>query len=260
MLLAIETVNTTAMQRFIILATLVAVASAQLCSQNSGDLVPNPINCQEFFMCRTGRTILFSCPANTLFNPRTLACDSTNRVRCEFGSLPNNVLTAAIKAQPSKIEHTVTACINQPIATLLPNPADCGSFYQCSVTGSIGFQCPVGTLFDSRRKLCVERDSAVCGTVALPNPPLLPILPPVLPPVAPTPPKLPVVPPTDININSLQMLCRGKPIGTKLRNPGNCREYVNCIGTDMLRFTTCPTGTAFDDVRKTCDWVQNVKC
>uniref|UniRef100_A0A182PU85 Chitin-binding type-2 domain-containing protein n=1 Tax=Anopheles epiroticus TaxID=199890 RepID=A0A182PU85_9DIPT len=268
------------MQRFLILAALIAVASAQLC-RNTGDLVPNPINCKQFFMCRTGRTILFTCPDNTLFNPRTLACDSTNKVRCEPGDIPTSILTSSIKAQPAHIEHTQTACINQPIATLLANTADCSRFYQCSITGAINFQCPAGTLFDARRKMCVERDMAVCGTVAIPNPPLLPSLPiqppslpsvPIQPPSIPSwpiqPPSLPIVPPSlpaipqplPPNLNNLQMLCRGKPLGAKIRNPANCSEYVNCIGTTILRFTRCPIGTNFDDVRKICDWVQNVQC
>ncbi|XP_053670560.1 probable endochitinase [Anopheles nili] len=257
------------MQRFLILAALIAAASAQLC-KSPGELVPNPMNCKQFFMCRSGRTILFSCPDNTLFNPRTRVCDLTNRVHCEFGELPSSVISSAIKAQPSQIEHTVTACINRPVAMLLANNADCSRFYQCSVTGAIGFECPIGTLFDSRQKMCMEREVAICGTVAEPNPPILlppvqlpPFLPPVLPPVLPptlpiVPPSLPVQPPS--NLNSLQMLCRGKPIGAKIRNPSNCQQFVNCIGTELLRFTSCPTGTAFDDVRKVCDWVQNVKC
>uniref|UniRef100_A0A182NPL7 Chitin-binding type-2 domain-containing protein n=1 Tax=Anopheles dirus TaxID=7168 RepID=A0A182NPL7_9DIPT len=252
------------MQRFLVFAALIAAASAQLC-KTSGELVPNPINCKQFFMCRTGRTILFTCPDNTLFNPRTLACDSTNKVRCEPGDIPTNILTSSLKAEPSRIDHTVTACINRPVSTLLVNTADCSRFYQCSVTGAINFQCPSGTLFDSRRKMCVERELAICGTVADPNPPLLPpqpILPPSLP-IVPQPQPLPQPlpqPQPPSNLNSLQMLCRGKPLGAKIRNPTNCMEYVNCVGTTVLRFITCPTGTAFDDVRKICDWVQNVKC
>uniref|UniRef100_A0A182WF18 Chitin-binding type-2 domain-containing protein n=1 Tax=Anopheles minimus TaxID=112268 RepID=A0A182WF18_9DIPT len=255
------------MQRFLIFAALIAAASAQLC-RNTGDLVPNPMNCKQFFMCRTGRTILFTCPDNTLFNPRTLACDSTNKVRCEPGNIPTNILTSSLKAQPSRIEHTVAVCINQPVATLLANTADCSRFYQCSVTGAINFQCPTGTLFDTRLKMCVERDVAACGTVAQPMPPMVP-QPPMLPPSLPImPPSLPILPPSlpilpqqpPSNLNSLQMLCRGKPLGAKIRNPSDCREYVNCIGTTILRYVRCPTGTAFDDVRKICDWVQNVKC
>ncbi|XP_035901590.1 probable endochitinase [Anopheles stephensi] len=256
------------MQRFLIFAALIAAASAQLC-KTTGELVPNPINCKQFFMCRTGRTILFTCPDNTLFNPRTLACDSTNKVRCQPGDIPTSILTSSLKAQPSRIEHTVTDCINQPVSTLLSNTADCGRFYQCSVTGAINFLCPTGTLFDARRKMCVEREVAICGTVALPNPPMVPpqpIVPPSLPivpqPLPVLPPSLPIVPqpqpPT--NVNSLQMLCRGKPLGAKIRNPVDCTEYVNCIGTTILRYVRCPTGTAFDDVRKICDWVQNVTC
>ncbi|XP_049298851.1 probable endochitinase [Anopheles funestus] len=254
------------MQRFLIIAALIAAASAQLC-RNTGELVPNPMNCKQFFMCRTGRTILFTCPDNTLFNPRTLACDSTNKVRCEPGNLPTNILTSSLKAEPSRIEHTVTACINQPVSMLLPNTADCSRFYQCSITGAINFLCPAGTLFDARRKVCVEREAAVCGTVALPNPPLLPqqpILPPSLPIVPPSlpilPPSLPIVPQPPSNLNSLQMLCRGKPLGAKVRNPVDCAEYVTCIGTTTLRYTRCPIGTAFDDMAKICNWVQNVKC
>uniref|UniRef100_A0A182WR54 Chitin-binding type-2 domain-containing protein n=1 Tax=Anopheles quadriannulatus TaxID=34691 RepID=A0A182WR54_ANOQN len=263
------------MQRFLVFAALIAAASAQLC-KNTGDLVPNPINCKQFFMCRTGRTILFTCPDNTLFNPRTLACDSTNKVRCEPGDIPTSILTSSLKALPANIEHTVTACINQPVATLLSNTADCSRFYQCSITGAINFQCPAGTLFDAYRKMCVERDVAICGTVGMPNPPLVPSVPiqppslPIVPPSQPImPPSLPIVPPVPMpmpqpqppsNLNSLQMLCRGKPLGAKIRNPSNCSEYVNCIGTTILRFTRCPIGTSFDDVRKICDWVQNVQC
>ncbi|XP_058053374.1 probable chitinase 10 [Anopheles bellator] len=248
------------MQHFVVLAALVAAASAQLCS-NPGQLVPNPMNCKEFFMCRSGRTILFSCPDNTLFNPRTLACDMTNRVHCEWGTLPDNVINSAIKANPSQIEHTVTACINQPIAMLLPNVQDCQRFYQCSATGAIAFQCPHGTNFDAWRKTCLEAGDAICGTVSQPNPPLVPpvIVPPIVMPPAILPPTLPVVPPTN-NQNSLQMLCRGKPLGAMIRNPANCREFVRCVGTNQLRLTECPVGTAFDDVRNVCDWSQNVKC
>uniref|UniRef100_A0A8W7Q2C8 Chitin-binding type-2 domain-containing protein n=1 Tax=Anopheles coluzzii TaxID=1518534 RepID=A0A8W7Q2C8_ANOCL len=136
-------------------------------------------------------------------------------------------------------------------------------------------RCPAGTLFDAYRKMCVERDVAICGTVGMPNPPLVPSVPiqppslPIVPPSQPImPPSLPIVPPVPMpmpqpqppsNLNSLQMLCRGKPLGAKIRNPSNCSEYVNCIGTTILRFTRCPIGTSFDDVRKICDWVQNVQ-
>ncbi|XP_053685673.1 probable endochitinase [Sabethes cyaneus] len=214
----------------------------------NGALLPNPENCAEFFMCRPGRAVRFTCPQFTKYNAAIQACDPTLAVRCKPGKLPVDNEYTPITALPSQIEHTNTACINQPMAKLLPNPTDCGSFYQCSPTGVIRFECPAGTLFDSNRLYCERSDITSC-TIFIPEMPMLPIHP-ILPPN-------PIVPETE---DALLRRCRGQPEGSKIRNPFNCRQYIHCLSGNRSRIFDCPAGTAFDEQRTACDWERNVKC
>nr|XP_029732151.1 peritrophin-1-like [Aedes albopictus] len=241
------------MKLFLVLAAVIAAVhgNSLICrNYRSGALVPNPENCSEFFMCRPGRAIQFSCPPYTRFNVAIQACDPTNAVICKPGKLPVDVEYTPIRAQPSVIEHTNTACIGKQGILLLANPSSCSSFYQCSPTGVIAFECPAGTLFDANRKYCERSDIASCLSA--------PVVPPNYPDV-PVMPELPALPPAAVEDQILQR-CNGYPQGHKLRHPFNCRQYIQCSTMDRSRIFTCPTGTAFDEARATCDWERNVKC
>ncbi|XP_065089412.1 peritrophin-1-like [Ochlerotatus camptorhynchus] len=241
------------MKSFIVLVAVIAVVhgNSLICrNYRSGALVPNPENCAEFFMCRPGRAVQFTCPQNTKFNAAIQACDPTNVVRCKPGRLPLDIEYTPILALPSVIEHTNTACIGKQIATLLANPRSCSSFYQCSPTGVIAFDCPVGTLFDANRKYCERNDIASClnAPVVPPNFPEIPVM-----------PQLPALPPIVVEDHILKR-CDGQRQGTQIRHPFNCNQYVQCSTEGRSKVFTCPQGTAFDEARATCDWERNVKC
>ncbi|XP_055533477.1 probable endochitinase [Wyeomyia smithii] len=242
------------MKTILVLSALFgAVYSNSLICRNypDGALIPNPENCAEFFMCRPGRAVRFTCPASTQFNTAIQACDPRMAVRCRPGKIPVDKEYTPITASPSKIEHTNTACIDKPVATLLPNSAECGSFYQCSPTGVIRFECPAGTLFDSNRLYCERSDIASCTYFPeMPMLPIQPIFPPIVPPIV-------IQPESE---NQLLKRCTGQRDGTKIRNPFNCRQYIFCISKNRSQIFDCPAGTAFDEDRSACDWERNVKC
>lgn len=228
--------------------------------------MPNPENCVEFFMCRPGRAIQFSCPEHTRFNVAIQACDPATTVLCRPGKLPLDTEYTPIKAAPSTIQHTNTACIGQLGSVLLPHATSCSMFYQCSPNGVIAFECPAGTLFDANRRYCERSDMVSCQSspIAPPTFPEIPMLPqvPILPPTipeVPVMPQIPALPPVDMDEYILS-LCNGKPQGYKVRNPFNCRQYVHCNSMDRSRIFTCAAGTAFDEARATCDWERNVQC
>ncbi|XP_058462075.1 peritrophin-48-like [Malaya genurostris] len=235
------------MKSFIVLVAAIAVAhgNSLICrNYQPGALLPNPESCAEFFMCRPGRAVRFTCPENTLFNTVIQACDPTFTVRCKLGKLPLDTEFTPITALPSVIEHTNTACINHPIATLLPNPNECSRFYQCSPTGVIAFECPAGTLFDTNRRYCERSDIASCQ--------FLPQLPPMIPEVPSV-----VIPDYE---DYIQKRCRGHRDGAKIRHPVNCNQYIQCSSLNRSQVISCPQGTAFDEQMTTCDWERNVKC
>ncbi|XP_058832922.1 peritrophin-48-like [Topomyia yanbarensis] len=236
------------MKSLILLVAVLAVVhgNSLICrNYRAGALLPNPENCAEFFMCRPGRAVRFTCPDNTKYNAAIQACDPTMAVRCKPGKLPVDIEYTPITAQPSVIEHTNTACINKPVATLLSNPRECNSFYQCSPTGVIVFECPAGTLFDSNRRYCERSDVASCQFLPQLPMPILPEYPGIIIPE---------------NEDQVLMRCRGQREGAKIRHPTNCRQYIHCSSLNRSQVFTCPAGTAFDELRMTCDWERNVKC
>ncbi|XP_055628896.1 probable endochitinase [Toxorhynchites rutilus septentrionalis] len=205
----------------------------------SGALIPNPENCSEFFMCRPGRAVKFSCPRNTRFNPVIRACDTNTAVRCIPGQLPVDNEYTPINAAPSVIELGNSACVNQRIASLLPNTRSCSTFHQCSSVGVITFECPPGTLFDANRLYCERSDTASC--LIVPEIPILPI-------------------PPDFIDTEIHRRCIGQREGTKIRNPLNCRQYIHCSSGNRFQVFDCPPGTAFNEQQMVCDWERNVQC
>ncbi|EDS38869.1 conserved hypothetical protein [Culex quinquefasciatus] len=245
------------MKSFIVLfAAVAAVHGNSLICRNyrNGALLPNPENCAQFFMCRPGRAVKFTCPEYTRFNPVLQACDPTDSVRCKPGKLPVDLEYTPIDAMPSKILHTNTACINRPVATLLAKPSDCSSFYQCSPNGVIEFQCPAGTLFDTNRKFCERNDVASCGASVNPAP-IFPGPIPIVPPVNPNP-----LPPPVTNEDPALARCQGQREGAKLRHPSSCTQYILCSSQGRSQVFSCPAGTAYDEKRMVCDWASSVKC
>ncbi|XP_055599528.1 uncharacterized protein LOC129748798 [Uranotaenia lowii] len=260
------------MKAFIVLAAVLAVASGNslICrNYRSGALIPNPENCAEFFMCRPGRAIKFTCPQFTRFNPSLMACDPTSAVVCKPGHLPLDLEFTPINAGPSVIEHTNPICVDKNMRILLANPNTCNNFYQCSPTGAIAFSCPPGTLFDANRLYCERADLASCSAAILPEIPVMPELPtfpevPIIPqlPEVPVVPEIPVMPeiPAIVDDTYVIMRCRGQREGARFRHPTDCRRYIVCSNMGRSQIFSCPANLAFNTALNACDWERNVKC
>ncbi|XP_041786826.1 uncharacterized protein LOC121602128, partial [Anopheles merus] len=206
------------MQRFLIFAALIA-ASERTALQEHRRSGAEPDQLQAVLHVPYRAHHLFTCPDNTCFNPRTLACDSTNKVRCEPGDIPTSILTSSLKALPANIEHTVTACINQPVATCWPTLPTVAAFYQCSITGAINFQCPAGTCSMLTARMFLGTDPAAVASdrsaIATDHAPSLPIVPPVPMPM-PQPAKQPEQPADAVPWKSHSE--------REIRNPSNCSD------------------------------------
>ncbi|XP_058055077.1 peritrophin-1-like [Anopheles bellator] len=214
-------------------------SACQLCNlKKHGALVRNPRNCAEFFMCRPGgRPVRFSCPTGMSFD--------TARNSCGFGwSVCNDSGWTGVEdpvgqydpiaTNPSLLDPLSGVCNGAPTGSLRPWRTGCSGFYQCSTVGSIQFECPVGTLFDSNRLYCEAADLASCD---------------VEPERVPGPAG-----------NLLDVMCFGKRVGVKYAHPLNCSQYFQCDGRNKALLFNCPRGTAYDKVRRVCGFTNTVVC
>uniref|UniRef100_A0A182PL69 Chitin-binding type-2 domain-containing protein n=1 Tax=Anopheles epiroticus TaxID=199890 RepID=A0A182PL69_9DIPT len=221
-----------------------ALYGFKICDRKApGTIMGSPTNCSEFYMCRDGRPVLFACPENMYFDVDTAACGyeafcADNDV--DFSQDPYEPPVqeySPIETNPSQlVTGQSLMCRGAPVGAIRADMTGCSAFYQCTKVGPLRLECPAGTLFDSNRMLCDPADIVSCAYAPPPKPP------------APS------------AGNMLELLCYGKKNGYKFAHPTNCARYVVCNGNNRAQEFTCPSGTAYNKLRKICDFTHNVEC
>ncbi|XP_050080905.1 peritrophin-1-like [Anopheles maculipalpis] len=213
----------------------------KICERKApGTMMGSPTNCSEFYMCRNGRPVLFSCPEHMYFDVDTAACGyeafcADNDVNLSVDPLePLGPEYSPIVADPSQLVPTSRVCFGSAAGAIRLDTAGCSSFFQCTRAGPLRLECPAGTLFDSNRMLCDAADIVSCAFA---------------------PPK-----PNTGTSNLLTLLCFGKKNGHKIAHPTKCERYVVCNGRNKPQELTCPPGTAYSKQRNICDFAHNVEC
>uniref|UniRef100_A0A182Q0V0 Chitin-binding type-2 domain-containing protein n=1 Tax=Anopheles farauti TaxID=69004 RepID=A0A182Q0V0_9DIPT len=238
---------------------VVQLQALQVCEQQApGTIVGSPTNCSEFYMCRSGRPVLFACPYDMYFDVDTSACGyeafcAENDVEPDWDpSRPLGPEYPPILTGPSQLVPGSGVCRGASIGSIRLDATGCSAFYQCTKAGPLRLECPIGTLFDSNRLLCEAADLTSCAYV-----PVKPIAP------APSVPQLPG--PSHSNngdelAHLLDVLCYGKKNGEKQAHPIKCDQYFLCNGRNKAQVLKCPQGTAYNKKRKVCDFTYNVSC
>ncbi|KAL4228860.1 hypothetical protein ACF0H5_011900 [Mactra antiquata] len=84
---------------------------AALCQANRNAIVPNPLNCAQYYDCtktsKLGQLHLFECPYPQLFNDNTLVCDNFENVNCDRRQEP----MAPCEYEQNKCNGTDPNCI-----------------------------------------------------------------------------------------------------------------------------------------------------
>ncbi|XP_049298864.1 peritrophin-1-like [Anopheles funestus] len=216
----------------------------KICERKApGTLTGNPANCREFYMCRSGRPVLFSCPEKMYFDVASAACGyealcAANDVNSPQVPLdPLGPEYSPIVADPSRLVPSSGVCLGASPGAIRLDTTGCKSFYQCTRAGPLRFECPAGTLFDSNRILCDAADIVSCAFQ------------PANPTVGGT-----------VASNILSLLCFGKKNGHKISHPTNCERYIVCNGHNKPQELKCAPGTAFNKQRNVCDFKHKVQC
>ncbi|KAG8229160.1 hypothetical protein J437_LFUL009230 [Ladona fulva] len=125
-------------------------------------------------------------------------------------------------------------CSTATDGTLKPNPKECGSFCECAPGGPVMLKCPLGLHFSVATNKCEQPWNAGCKQ------------------------DLKVLISTQHhhharNCDKQIGECKKSPVGTFLRNPGDCGSYCRCDGTTAV-WMPCPVGLHFSLSTNKCEY------
>ncbi|XP_075979346.1 peritrophin-1-like [Anticarsia gemmatalis] len=131
-------------------------APKQICATagSDGEMVAHE-NCNQFYLCSSGRPIAYTCPAGLLFDPTTSTCGFSDTVTCGDRVIPgaNNdydsqaaAICAAEGSDATFIAHEI-----------------CSNFYICMSGHPMVFTCAPNTLFNPTKAACDFAQNVDCG-------------------------------------------------------------------------------------------------
>uniref|UniRef100_A0AAG5DRD5 Chitin-binding type-2 domain-containing protein n=1 Tax=Anopheles atroparvus TaxID=41427 RepID=A0AAG5DRD5_ANOAO len=195
-----------------------------------GEMVLNPVFCNQYYVCVDGAAFASVCPDGEWFDAGTQECGLPMDVFC-----PNGPQTTP----------TPNVCVDVADGVYVPNPQRCEAFYVCS--GGIGYilYCPPGLWYDQVTRECMAPADAVCNVPTPPTPNTTPTIPPTVPPTGP---------PEEGN-----QMCNGIANGNYLPSPDDCARFYICFNGGAYP-SNCLGGLWFNPDTMLCDLPENVAC
>lgn len=113
-----------------------------------GELLPNPNDCQKFFICSGSSMIELTCVGDLVFNA------TTNE--CEHGAKCNSL-------KPPSVKENFPNCHVE--GALYPNYKNCANFFICNGGTLVEQSCPPNKFFSAATRNCQPKSKAICASV-----------------------------------------------------------------------------------------------
>lgn len=110
-----------------------------------GEMLPNPNNCQKFFICSGSSLIELTCVGNLVFNATTS--------ECEQGPPCNS----------AQVKESFPNCHVEGAS--YPNFKNCANFFLCSGGTLVELSCPPNQFFSAAHRNCQPESKAICAGV-----------------------------------------------------------------------------------------------
>ncbi|XP_023310095.1 probable chitinase 10 [Anoplophora glabripennis] len=215
------------------------------CPFPSNELIFFPVatNCAKYWECFQGIRYLMSCPPGLHWNTVYNYCDYPGNANC---SINNATTTSSPVPTTPSTNTTTTPGGNTPDPqcpypsdeiTFYPHPTECNKYYECYQGHRYLMSCPSGLYWNEKENACDYRENVNCDRVSTLSPP--------------TP-----VPTASTTANPI---CVGKPDGTYLANPNDCRKFYECVGGKAIE-EQCAADLLWNDLILSCDYPQIVSC
>ncbi|XP_069688041.1 uncharacterized protein [Periplaneta americana] len=212
---------------------------------------PNPENCSNFYACETGILLNMQCPQGLLYCSEKSACTWSWDKECAFADCIKQPKLNTLKVSP-KEEFPSCPPPTGGYATLISNPDNCDSYYECDNMVPILMSCPSDLYFCSEKstcswlwdKDCSHSDCKILGKSAHVSS------------IHEAKQQLPSVGKADAPV------C--KPPGQSpdveyYPNPENCSNYYEC-DNGLLHDMQCPQDLVFCSEKSACTWSWDKEC
>ena len=221
-----------------------------------GAFVKDPINCQGFYLCRSGISTWGSCTDGFYFNETLQGCDLEENVICP-------------------INHK---CNGFSEGYLLPHPRNCQKFYRCNREETVIGQCPDGFYFTEKHQACDYPENVECAV----NPLCVDVQDnqkirnPLdcqswyvckngIPSEGACPDNYSFAEymqdyvPSDTFDCPIDFQCVGIPNGMFIAVENDCQSWYRCDSGRAIS-GSCPEGFYFTETYQACDYEKNVEC
>ncbi|KAJ9575934.1 hypothetical protein L9F63_007246, partial [Diploptera punctata] len=196
-------------------------------------LLANPNNCSNFYECAYQKPVLFDCPSGLLYCSEKLACSYGNDENCSYSDCVQQTAHELRQAEGSDCPSDVT----DNVTVLLPNSANCSSFYACAGETPILLECPLDLLYCSEKESCSYANDVNCTYSDC---------------IQQTVHELrqaddPECPEVADNVTIL------------LANPNNCSNFYECAYQKPVLFD-CPSGLLYCSEKLACSYGNDENC
>ncbi|GFY64134.1 putative chitinase 3 [Trichonephila inaurata madagascariensis] len=125
--------------------------------QDKNGIIPNPEDCESYFICKNGTSDLIRCSDGLLFNKLKLTCDYDTSVDCD-AEVPGNGTSLNRLSVPSddvKCETDTCTCI-------YPSSTSCSEYYRCENGIAYKENCPGDLLLNRKKLTCDYAENVEC--------------------------------------------------------------------------------------------------
>ncbi|XP_058064956.1 uncharacterized protein LOC131214637, partial [Anopheles bellator] len=124
---------------------------ANPCAGNAGvNYVPDPTNCQRYYMCIQTDGFENTCPNNQIFDIVSKGCGPVGQSTC------------VVDQSSDAVDNSGNPCSGNSGIAYKPHPEDCSRYYMCMDAQAIERVCGSGEVFDINRSMCGTRQTSTC--------------------------------------------------------------------------------------------------
>jgi hypothetical protein len=117
-------------------------------------LLSNPANCSSYYECDNEVAVLMDCPSTLYFCGEKATCTWIWEPGCTFNCQMFNIQPALLEGAPVDTAEPVCPPQIDGNLTLLSNPANCSSYYECDNEVAVLMDCPSTLYFCGEKATC----------------------------------------------------------------------------------------------------------
>jgi hypothetical protein len=153
--------------------TTTTIVETNVCEGHEGVVeIPNPDNCQDYYICLFGSPMDASCEGSQIFDIQTNGCNDPEESICiKDKDKPTTTTTTkkpttTVSTTSTKRPSTTTKQPSRdcPIDQIkyIAHENDCSKFYQCYFGQKNLRKCPVGQFWNDRYSVCTKPSLSGC--------------------------------------------------------------------------------------------------